>query len=76
MDNHSQEFDNSIMTKGKGFKLKPTIQLDKLHYTPKSHVSKLGNNIIHQSGGGSTRSKGRNIILPPLYLNNTTIQQQ
>lgn len=37
MDNQLQEYENVIMAKG--IKLKPTIQLDKLHYAPKPQFS-------------------------------------
>jgi hypothetical protein len=37
MERHMQEYDNPFMAKG--IKLKPTIQLDKLHYTPKPQFS-------------------------------------
>ena len=49
----------------KGIKLKPTIQLEKLHYTPKPQFTQLKNN---EGGGGSTKSKGRNTILPPISI--------
>ena len=66
MERHMQEYDNPFMAKG--IKLKPTIQLDKLHYTPKPQFSQLRST----EGGSSVKSKGRNTILPPIPISITS----